>query len=946
MRQQTFPRLGRAAAALLCAAVLVVACDSPTGTDRPGAPARLDVVSGDLQTAEVGTELAQPLVVRVVDANGTPLAGQIVNFRVVSGGGSVFAGAAQTNADGMAQERWTLGNVARDTQRVEARAVDPVTGQALVFATFRAVGRAGAPAGISPVGSAARTGSAGAALGEALQARVTDRFGNPVPAAAVVWTVRSGGGSVTPGTSTADSLGIASAIWTLGARVDSAQVVEAAASVAVKTAFTATAALPLGSAVVKVSGDGQTATVGAPLAQPLKVAVLLPGGQPAVGATVTWSVGAGSGTITPLVSVTDANGQATAQWTLGTAPGAQSASASVAGAGTATFAATAVAGPAAALVKVSGDGQSAPAGTTLPAQLVAKVVDAYGNPVPGAPLAWAVTAGGGSVTPTSGTTGAAGTGSTAWTLGPAAGAQAVRVTSGALAADFTATAGSAYSLTWFQPAVGTVAGDSVYVLVRGSSTDLVSATATVEDRTVQLRLTSGPEFSGWVPLAGLTPGTKELVVRALAANGDSAVARRTFVHDQFPGLTVAPLDGTVARPELRVDADCTDDAGPCTVGLYLEHSTTPLVSGTSGLHTTVSLAAYEAPPWSGRATTARVRATDSRGQFVEQVNTVFVESSPRWTEVATAPDGWLWDFDAARLLYVTSFGQLSTFEQRPSNADVRIRDRASGTEATLGRFATGIGFDFSRMRGYLHPQGAIFMGDGVYDWRAGTLEHLPGSGLITVEGNWAVWEGYRRDLAAGTTVLFGSDSQAPDVAANGDVVYGTVHFTNHIFRYRGGATEQLTNEDSVYSYGPVTDGINVAFTRQSKVSPLYQVILIAPDGSRVELVGRRPQLPQYAVENGWAAYDLYDASAIAQIWVRAPDGTIRQATHASSRATIVALGPNGELVYDDGWRRYVVLAPYTGTPVDIGNARREGWVRWRDGGLYVTLGRSAFQVSY
>jgi hypothetical protein len=837
-------------ATLLALFAALASCDSPTETDRPGAPARLDVVSGDLQTAEVGTELPQPLVVRVTDADGTPLAGQIVNFRVVSGGGSVFAGAAQTNADGMAQERWTLGNTARDTQRVEARAVDPVTGQALVFGTFRAVGRAGAPAGISPVGSAARTGSAGAALGEALQARVTDRFGNPVPAAAVVWTVRSGGGSVTPATSTADSLGIASAVWTLGARVDSAQVVEAAASVAVKTAFTATAALPLGSGVVKVSGDGQTGTVGTQLAQPLKVAVLLPGGQPAVGATVTWSVGAGSGTITPLVSVTDANGQATAQWTLGTAPGAQSASASAAGAGTATFAATAVAVPA------------------------------------------------------------------------------------------------AYSLTWFQPAAGTVAGDSVYVLVRGSSTDLVSATATVQDRTIQLRLTSGPEFSGWVPLAGLTPGTKELVVVARAANGDSAVASRTFVRDRFPGLTVAPLDGTVARPQLRVDADCTDDTGPCTVGLYIEHSTTPLVSGTSGLHTTVSLAAYEAPPWSGRATTARVRATDSRGQYVEQVNTVFVESSPRWTEVAAAPDGWLWDFDASRLLYVTSFGQLSTFGQRPSNADVRIRDRASGTETTLGRFATGIGFDFSRMRGYLHPQGAIFMGDGVYDWRAGTLEHLPGSGLITVEGNWAVWEGYRRDLAAGTTVLFSGDSQAPDVAANGDVVYGTVHFTNHIFRYRGGATEQLTNEDSVYSYGPVTDGINVAFTRQTKASPLYQVILIAADGSRVELVGRRPQLPQYAVENGWAAYDLYDASAVAQIWVRAPDGTIRQATHASSRATIVALGPNGELVYDDGWRRYVVLAPYTGTPVDIGNARREGWVRWRDGGLYVTLGRSAFQVSY
>ena len=69
-------------------------------------------VSGDAQSGTVREELASPLVVKVVDENGRPLQGQAVNFRVTAGGGSVFASASVTNADGIAQERWTLGTVA------------------------------------------------------------------------------------------------------------------------------------------------------------------------------------------------------------------------------------------------------------------------------------------------------------------------------------------------------------------------------------------------------------------------------------------------------------------------------------------------------------------------------------------------------------------------------------------------------------------------------------------------------------------------------------------------------------------------------------------------------------------------------------------------------------------------------------------------------------------
>src|SRR4030088_1044586 len=117
-------------------AAAVGCCTDSTGPGPHAIPARLDVVSGEGQEGTVGTELAAPLVARVVDANGAPIVGQLVNFRVTAGNGSVFAGSALTNSDGLARERWTLGTSTADSQKVEARAVDDQSGAPLVFGTF------------------------------------------------------------------------------------------------------------------------------------------------------------------------------------------------------------------------------------------------------------------------------------------------------------------------------------------------------------------------------------------------------------------------------------------------------------------------------------------------------------------------------------------------------------------------------------------------------------------------------------------------------------------------------------------------------------------------------------------------------------------------------------------------------------------------------------------
>src|SRR5206468_2553006 len=122
--------------ARLAGLLVLASCVAPVDTDQAVGPLSLSVISGNNQSAPPGTELTDPLVARVDDSRGHAVKGQIVNFVVVSGGGSVFAGASITGADGIVQERWTLGF--SGPQQVEARAIDNATGAKLTFAIFTA----------------------------------------------------------------------------------------------------------------------------------------------------------------------------------------------------------------------------------------------------------------------------------------------------------------------------------------------------------------------------------------------------------------------------------------------------------------------------------------------------------------------------------------------------------------------------------------------------------------------------------------------------------------------------------------------------------------------------------------------------------------------------------------------------------------------------------------
>ena len=127
-------------AGLLLVALMATAC-----ADAPTTPKDVDivlsVVGGDGQEWLAGSELPDALVVKVTKKNGKGVRNHLVNFRVIEGGGSVFAGSAETGRHGIAQEYWTLGSEPGENV-LEVRSVHPRTGEKQVWARFTATGLA------------------------------------------------------------------------------------------------------------------------------------------------------------------------------------------------------------------------------------------------------------------------------------------------------------------------------------------------------------------------------------------------------------------------------------------------------------------------------------------------------------------------------------------------------------------------------------------------------------------------------------------------------------------------------------------------------------------------------------------------------------------------------------------------------------------------------------
>ena len=230
-------------------------------------------------------------------------------------------------------------------------------------------------------------GTVGALTTPEPRVQILDAKGQGIRGLRVRWRVGANSGVVISDSTLTDGTGVAlSGGWSLGTVAGTQTLTASADGVPVVT-FTAQAAPGPVASLVRQSPSTQTATVNTNVAEPPSIRAEDAFANPVSGVVVLFSVASGGGTITGEQQTTNQNGVATAgAWKLGTGVGQQIARATALSATQAAFAATALAGPVADLVKVAGDNQDAVPGFAVGISPGVRAVDAFSNPVGNVPI--------------------------------------------------------------------------------------------------------------------------------------------------------------------------------------------------------------------------------------------------------------------------------------------------------------------------------------------------------------------------------------------------------------------------------------------------------------------------------------------------------------------------------------------------------------------------------
>ncbi len=483
-------------------------------------PAALAVTAGNGQSGPAGGLLAQPVTVRVKGSDSLGVAGVTVNFAVATGGGIPSAGTATTDSLGYASVGWTLGVTAgAQSMTATVAGLTPVTITATATPTTPAIHL------IFP----------GNLIGVSSTLALGIKLSQPAPAGGAAVTVTSDSTAYV----TVASPGTVS--FAAGDTLKTINITGVAVGVsllhATATGYTADSIFIGVSPNVIVLGQNVAVAVG----QTANVPIQLVPAAPTGGLTVTLV-----STDTAIVKVTTP--------TVNIAAGQTSGSATVQGiaSGYAAVEATApnyatgaalvtvgVAGQAATLTKVAGDGQSAPAGTAVPVAPQVKVTDVLGAAVANATVTFTVTAGGGSVTGAtvqSDVNGLAAVGS--WTLGATAGTNALTATvTGVVPETFTATGtSSGIVATTVTPTLDTITA------INGTSTLVAQAKNAAGGNvtgsfTWTSRAPSIASVDATGKVTGLANGSTYVVATESGGTRDSALI---VVQQKLASITVTP----------------------------------------------------------------------------------------------------------------------------------------------------------------------------------------------------------------------------------------------------------------------------------------------------------------------------------------------------------------------------------------------------------------------
>ena len=398
----------------------------------------------DAQTATAGSSVRLAPTVTVRDAGGNLLAGATITF-TPSGNGLVSNHVVITDANGQAATTWQLPT-SSGTPGLDATA----NGGAII-ASFTATATP-IPGSLTTVSDTrANCGStcgpntfAGPADPVVL---LKDNQGNPLTGTSgIVFTVSSGGGTLSNPNPTTDGSGNASTRWLLPTTAGTYTLTASVPAYPNVTAvsFTATVVMTP-TQIVIVQGNNQTVAAGQ-LDRPSTpyVKVMDASNFVVAGAIVTFTP-SGNGQVSNPSATTDASGQAATEWQLPTSGPFTMVACINGGSVCVTFTATSTAIPASMQI-VAGNGESGTAGSVVgPRDPVVIVNDVNGNPITGITVVF-TPSGNGVVSAPNAVTIANGQASTRWQLGTTPGTQTLTATvtipngGGTLTRTFTATA--------------------------------------------------------------------------------------------------------------------------------------------------------------------------------------------------------------------------------------------------------------------------------------------------------------------------------------------------------------------------------------------------------------------------------------------------------------------------------------------------------------------------
>jgi hypothetical protein len=417
--------------------------------------------------------------------------------------------------------------------------------------------------------------------------------------------------------------------WTLGVKTGVNQVTVTVSGLT-PIVFSATANAGAAAKITTAMPTTFSARVGE-VASPAPVATVTDTyGNPVANASVHASASGGS--VASAAMVSNADGRITvSDWTLRQKVG-QDVLTLTSGSASLSFTANAEPGDPAKVITVSGDGQSALAGTAIGAPIVVRVTDRFDNTILGQTATFTVTSGGGSIQTTSAASDASGLITLpSWTLGRTALPQVVRVTAGQASGDVSALVHSDFhidvrffgpGMTDAQKALFTNAAARISALVTGDIADVPLANfdvggvcgfpelpvlnETIDDLVIyasvqdidgpgKILAQAGPcAFRGGSQGYLTTVGIMEFDVADLDRIGGNGTLQDVITHEMLHVLGIGTLwyaqgltqnEGTpmVSYQGAAGRKGCLDDGGltTCSAGVPVENNGVP---GTADAH--------------------------------------------------------------------------------------------------------------------------------------------------------------------------------------------------------------------------------------------------------------------------------------------------------------------------------------------------------------------------